>query len=147
MLRLLFFLLLCIPFHCQAQSLTLKSQTTTKTFSSDTYFDFIFGDRDSECCSTNITGTINRIFADSIQVRINDISLDNKDLEFMMTLKGNIYDQNFMYTLPKSELLFLRGYKSKKNRKWTKNLETISSILILSGIVTLANSYLSLIHI
>jgi len=142
MFRALLTILICIPFFCQSQSLTIKNGETTKTFPADTYYEFVFGEDDEEiCCYSNISGKITRLYADSIQIRINTINLNNSDLDFLMGVGGNIYEQNLQYTLPKSELLSLKAYKDKKQSDRNSSWFGFGGALILTGLVTLANSY------
>ena len=141
MFRLLFTLLVCLPFFCQAQSLTIKNGTMTKTFGPETYYELYFGDIHTQCCNTTVKGMVTRVFADSIQVRLNAINLYNKDLDFLTDLQVDMAENNLLYTLPKAELLNLTVYKNKKQYDKKSTSIGIGGALILTGLVTLANSY------
>ena len=141
MLRLLFAILFCVPLFCQAQSLTIKNGTTTKTFSPETYYEFYFGDINTQCCNTTVKGMITRVYSDSIQVRLNAINLYNKDLDFLTDLQVDMAENNLLYTLPKAELLDLTAYRNKKQHDNKSTFWGIGAALVLTGLVTFANSY------
>ena len=141
MFRLLFILLVCLPCFCQAQSLTIKNGATTKTFAPETYYEFYFGDIHTQCCNTTVKGMVTRVYTDSIQVRLNAINLYNKDLDFLTDLQVDMTENNLLYTLPKAELLNLTAYKNKKQYDRKGSIWGVGGVLILTGLVTLANSY------
>ncbi len=141
MFRLLLAFLICMPFLSQGQSLTIKNGEAIKTFAPQTYYEFYYGDINTQCCNTTVKGMITRVFADSIQVRLNDIRLYNKDLDFLTELQVDMEENNLLYTLPKSELLQLTAYKNRKQANNNGTFVGIGGVLIITGIVTLANSY------
>ncbi len=141
MFRVLLTIMCCVPFFCQAQSLTIKNGQTSKTFPAETYYEFTFASEKDTCCYANLFGEITRLYTDSIQIRVNNIALGDRDLDFLLQVQGDIYEQNLQYTLPKSELLTLTAFKSKKKSKRKSSWNTFGGILILTGLVTLANSY------
>ena len=141
MFRLILITLFCIPILCQAQSLSLKNGNKNKIFPAETYYHFIFGESNDPCCQTNILGKVTRLYKDSVQIRVSRITLSNADVDFLMTLNGNIYDQNFNYTLPKSEFIMLSPYKSTKQANRNNSWIGFGWTLFGTGLVTLANSY------
>ena len=139
MLRHIILIILIFPICLQAQSLSITNGESTKTFDANTYFEMIFYEDGEPCCYSSVSGKIKRILADSLQIRVHDISFDDQKLDLMLKMHKSIGEKDLIMTFPKNQLQMLRGYKSKKSKNggWT----VVGGILLTTGLITLANSY------
>jgi len=140
--RVLFAILILISIHqLSAQTITIKNGDKSKTFPPETYYNISFSDGDRVSAYTTVEGTLQRVYADSVQFKVDKLELENHDLDFSLNSFGNIDEKDQFMTFPKAQLEYIQAFKSQKqsNRKSTWN--GIGAALLFTGLVTLANSY------
>jgi len=140
--RILFAILFCLTaLHVSAQSLTLKNGGLTKIFEPDTFYEMIFSTANGECCYTSLTGTVQRVYTDSIQVRVNNLTLNSQDIDLLLNFSDDIYEEDLKIDFAKANLYSLKAYKSRGQYKKKYSWRTFAAILVSTGVITLANSY------
>jgi|GEM_PF-5035657 len=143
MLHRVLFAILCLISVNQlsAQSLTIKNGDLTKTFGADTYYSMIYSDAIGECCYTHVLGTVQRIYADSIKIRVNNLVVNNQSLDFRFVTEGDLAEKDLTMTFSNDELQEILAYKSQKEYKRKEKWNIFGGVIMLSGLITLANSY------
>ena len=140
--RFLTLLILSIPLFCQAQSYTIKKGDESKTFSADTYYVMEYSSsNEKNCCKSYIYGYAQRVFKDSIQINMNSMSVNNEGLDYMFKMYTDIKEEDFLISVPRSDLKQVTAYKSRESVNKKKSWNNFGTVLLVTGITTLANSY------
>jgi len=140
--RILTLLILSIPIFCQAQSYTIKNEDQSKTFSPGTYYLIEYSSSsEKDCCKSYIYGYAQRVYKDSIQLNMNSMSVNNEGLDYMFKMYSDISKEDFLISVPRSDIKQVTAYKSRESVKKKSSWNGFGSALIATGIITLANSY------
>ncbi len=140
--RALFAILFLLSIHhLSAQSLTIKNGDLSKTFGPDTFYEMYFIGESTDCCYTIVNGIVERVYVDSVKIRVNGLGLNIESLDFKLNLGSSISEKELSLTFSKEDLVIMQGFKSRKKYKQKSKWSSLGGVLLVTGLVTFANSY------
>ena len=144
---LVFLSIIIFDVNIYSQGLKISNGTKVKTFSANSVFEAVISEKGyinkNNCCDyQNLTGIINFISKDSINLKLNEITalkkIDNVTTNYRLLFKEYSNES----TIAIDDIYYFQNYKSLKNKKSNRILKAIGGIMLFTGTVTALNNFL-----